>query len=177
MFLESDRIRLDKFTERSITPNYIGWLNDSEVNMYMQTGRFPVSEKDVYAPKDKTNLLFMVRYLSEKELDPYIGTASLHSIDWISRKAEIGYMIGNKNYWGRGIATEVVGILTNYGFNRLNLNKITAGVVGGNFASMKVLKKNGYVKYCEEPDDYFLNGELLSTHKFFKLQSQHKGKK
>lgn len=171
--LESDRIRLDKFTERSITPSYISWLNDYEVNKYMQTGRLLVSEKDVYAPKNDKDLLFMIRYKESDDSAPYIGTASLHRIDWVIRKAEIGYMIGDKSYWKKGIASEVVSLLTNYGFNRLNLNKITAGVVDGNEGSVKVLLKNGYEKYCEEPEDYYLDGKLLNTHKFYKLQTNH----
>jgi len=174
MFLKSDRIRIDKFTDRSITPEYILWLNDPEINMYMNTGRFPVSEKDVYAPKDQKNLLFMIRYLSEKDsLDPYIGTASLHSIDWISRKAEIGYMIGDKGYWGKGIATEVVKILCDYAFFRLNLNKVTAGVVAENIGSMRALEKNDFKLYATNPKDYFVNGKFLDSKRYFKLQENH----
>lgn len=172
--LESDRIRLDKFTERSITPTYISWLNDYEVNRYMQTGRLPVSENDMYAPKNDKDILFMIRFKEADDSLLYIGTASLHRIDWVIRKAEIGYMIGSKEFWGKGVASEVVSLLTNYGFNRLNLNKITAGVVDGNEGSVKVLVKNGYKKYCEEPEDYYLNGKLLNTHRFCKLQADHK---
>ena len=103
----------------------------------------------------------------------YVGTISLYSIDWIARKGEVGYMIGDKYHWGCGVATEAVGLVTDYGFNRLNLNKITASVVKGNEGSAKVLLKNGYKQYGTVPEDYYLEGKYLDAERFYKLQEWH----
>lgn len=171
-FLVGKSIRLVKFTDRHITPEYLGWLNNHEVNRYLCTGRLPVTKDSVFAPKNDKDLLFAIMAEPPPEYTQilnYIGTASLHKIDWIDRKGEIGYMIGNQDYWGQGVATELIGLLTSYGFNRLNLNKITAGVVDGNVGSAKALEKNGFKKYCTDPQDYFLEGQYLDTHRFYKL--------
>ena len=167
IYLLGSNLKLYKFTERYITPEYIGWLNDSETNRFLDVGRIPVVREEVFAPKDDKNLMFAVM---EEGSSNYIGTCSLHKIDWISRKAQIGYMMGSKKHWGKGLATELIGLLTDYGFNRLGLNKITAGVVDGNVGSVKVLEKNGYTKYGTNPQDYYLEGEYLDTHLFYKLR-------
>jgi hypothetical protein len=60
-----------------------------------------------------------------------------------------------------------------YAFNRLNLNKVTAGVVKGNEGSAKVLIKNGYKQYCTNPQDYYLEGKYFDTERFYKLQEWH----
>ena len=57
--------------------------------------------------------------------------------------AEIGYWIGEP-YWGLGIATQAVKMMTEYGFNQLNLVRIYSGVFAFNKASQKVLEKAGY---------------------------------
>ncbi|MBI4537507.1 MAG: GNAT family N-acetyltransferase [candidate division NC10 bacterium] len=57
--------------------------------------------------------------------------------------AEIGYWLGAA-YWGRGIATEAVRAVTAYGFSRLGLRRIFAGVFEWNPSSMRVLEKAGY---------------------------------
>ena len=62
----------------------------------------------------------------------------------IQRKsAEIGYWLG-RNYWGKGIATEAVTALTQYGFQHLDLCRIFAVSFAENDASTKVLEKAGY---------------------------------
>lgn len=158
------KIELDKFTPSYITPEYVGWINDHNINTYLCTGRMPTDAKDLFAPEDNANYIFAI--ICDNR---YIGTASLHRTDWVSKKTEIGYMIGNQNYWGNGIATEVVKLLTDRSFNILGLNKITADVVSTNNASINVLKKNNYIHYATSPQDYYLNGEYLDSYLFYRL--------
>lgn len=187
-YLQGDRVKLCKFEERSIIPEYLAWLNDPEVNKFLDTGRFPISKEEVFAPKDDKNLMFMImvnfymgdidgREMQDKDYSKYIGTCSLHKIDWITRKGEIGYMIGNKAYWGHGVGTEVVELLTDYGFNRLNLNKLVAGVVGGNTGSMEVLERNGYKQFAKFEQDHFIDGKYVDTWKFHNFQAWHNPQK
>jgi ribosomal-protein-alanine N-acetyltransferase len=51
-----------------------------------------------------------------------------------------------EEYWGRGIATEAVGAVTQHGFDALGLVRIYAAVFDGNPASVRVLEKNGFEK-------------------------------
>jgi len=57
--------------------------------------------------------------------------------------AEIGYWLGEK-YWGRGIMTEAVKLVTKYGFEKLGLRRIYAFTFLFNKASAAVLKNTGY---------------------------------
>ncbi len=63
--------------------------------------------------------------------------------DVYRRSAEIGYWLGEA-YWGRGIATEAVHAMTDYGFARFDLARLWAGVFESNPASTRVLEKAGY---------------------------------
>jgi len=70
-----------------------------------------------------------------------IGTQN----DVYQKTGEIGYWIG-ESYWGKGIATEAIRLMSAYGFEVLGLERIQAGVFAFNTISMHVLEKNGYVK-------------------------------
>lgn len=59
------------------------------------------------------------------------------------RTGEIGYWLGEE-LWGRGIATEAVGLLTPHGFGELGFLRIQAHVWANNPASARVLEKNGF---------------------------------
>ena len=179
-YLKGKTIQLVKFTDKFITANYVSWLNDFDVNKYLCTGRILVDKKDMYAPNDDKNLMFAImsnvgidsgdQPVEDKDYVHYIGTLSLHDISWVDRKGEIGYMIGSRNHWGMGVATEAVGLITDYAFNRLNLNKVAAGVVDGNVGSVRALEKNGFEQYGVKPQDYFLEGKFLDAIVFYKLQ-------
>ena len=177
-FLEGTNIKLVKFTNRFITPEYIGWLNDCDINRYLNTGRILVEKQNVYAPDSDNNLMFAImsnisadnNQFRDKDYISYIGTISLHDISWIDRKGKIGYMIGPKNYWGMGIATEAIGLVTDYAFNRLNLNKVTSGVVEENLGSLRALEKNGFKQCGLLPQDYFVDGKFFDGIRFYKLQ-------
>lgn len=60
------------------------------------------------------------------------------------RSAEIGYWLGTE-YWGRGIATEAVTLVTDWAFGAHHLLRIFAQPFTSNAASRRVLEKAGYV--------------------------------
>ena len=58
---------------------------------------------------------------------------------------EVSYIF-DSDYTGNGYCSEIVKILVDIAFNKLNLNKLYAYTKSENIASIKVLTKNGFVK-------------------------------
>lgn len=181
-YLVGSKIRLVKFTERHITARYLEWLNDHEVNRYLFVGREPLVREQINLAHNSNKHMFFAimcnlmyddsndSFVQYPDYSQYVGTASIGEIDWISRRGEIGYMIGEKNYWGAGIATDVISLLSDYCLNRINMNKVEAGVIEGNIGSMKALEKNEFREYGIIPQEYYLEGRYLNCHKYYKLQ-------
>ncbi len=61
------------------------------------------------------------------------------------RSAEIGYWLG-ETFWGKGIATDAVRAMTDYGFEALDLTRVFAVPFASSSASIRVLEKCGYVR-------------------------------
>jgi RimJ/RimL family protein N-acetyltransferase len=76
------------------------------------------------------------------------GTIGIKDIDYVNKKANIGYWIG-KHYQGKGIATECIKLVVNYTFDELKLEEISAYVFPNNNSSIRVLEKNGFIKMTE----------------------------
>lgn len=73
-----------------------------------------------------------------------VGGIGIVLKDDIYRKsAEIGYWLGEE-FWGRGIATEAVEVMTDYAFSTWDLCRISAGIFEWNPGSGRVLEKAGY---------------------------------
>ena len=71
-----------------------------------------------------------------------IGTAGFTSFDVLNNSAQIGYVL-NKNYWGKGIASEAARAVITFGFEALGLNRIEAKFIPENNSSRRVLEKCG----------------------------------
>lgn len=59
--------------------------------------------------------------------------------------AEIGYWLGEQ-YWGRGIVTEALTLVTAHAFRSFNLLRLFALPFADNGASARVLEKAGYAR-------------------------------
>ena len=58
--------------------------------------------------------------------------------------AELGFWLGEP-FWNKGIATQAVKIIIDYGFEQLGLVRICSCVFDFNKASQRVLEKSGFV--------------------------------
>ncbi|KWU59550.1 acetyltransferase [Bacillus mycoides] len=84
------------------------------------------------------------RYLIyHKDTNDFIGTASLHGINWKISKCEIGYWI-NTQFSGNGYMTEVVSELTNLGFQLLKFRRIEIRCESTNTKSRTTPEKLGF---------------------------------
>jgi [ribosomal protein S5]-alanine N-acetyltransferase len=81
--------------------------------------------------------------------------------------AEIGYWLGEP-FWGQGIGSEAVRLMTEYGFDKLDIVRIYAGVMEHNPASMRVLEKNGFEKEGVFKKAMFKKGRIIDEHRFAK---------
>jgi ribosomal-protein-alanine N-acetyltransferase len=85
--------------------------------------------------------------------------------------AELGYWIGEP-YWGKGIATEAVNLITEYGFNQLNLIRIYSGIFDFNKASQKVLEKAGFKFECIFEKSMIKNNVICNEYRYSKVKSE-----
>src|SRR5699024_2091397 len=56
----------------------------------------------------------------------------------------LAYML-NKDYWGKGVMSEVVKSVIDFGFNDIGLKRIVGYCMVENIASKNVLLKNGFI--------------------------------
>jgi RimJ/RimL family protein N-acetyltransferase len=106
---------------------------------------------------------FAIEYMGE--LAGCIGLVKQTDVYKLS--AEIGYWIGEP-YWGLGIATTAVELLTEYGFHQLGLVRIYSGVFDFNKASQRVLEKAGYQLEGIFEKSVIKNGKICNEYRYAK---------
>jgi RimJ/RimL family protein N-acetyltransferase len=84
-----------------------------------------------------------------------IGDIQLASIDWRSRAASIGCGITRQAERGKGYGCDATLTLLRYGFEHLDLHRISAATAGYNAAAQHVLAKCGFTQEgCEREAIY-----------------------
>jgi ribosomal-protein-serine acetyltransferase len=78
-----------------------------------------------------------------KDTNEFIGTASLHGINWKISKCEIGYWI-NSQFSGNGYMTEAVSELIDFGFQQLKFKRIEIRCESTNYKSRSIPEKLGF---------------------------------
>lgn len=73
-----------------------------------------------------------------------IGAAALSVTNTDHRRGEIGYVL-HPDFWSKGLATETARLLLRFGFEQLQLRRISATCHPDNHASARVLQKAGLV--------------------------------
>jgi RimJ/RimL family protein N-acetyltransferase len=99
-----------------------------------------------------------------------IGAVAINRVDTKHQCAEVGYWLGKK-YWGKGLMTEALRLLLQFGFEELKLHRIYAMAMGPNTGSRRVLEKcrftqegilrQAVLRYGKRQD--FINYGILRT--------------
>ena len=110
--------------------------------------------------KDKNRFVFAIRVQENSLL---IGSCSLSHLHWQARIAEIGIMIGNHDYHGKGFGTDTMQVLMRYGFMELNLNRIELGVNSYNPRAIHAYEKLGFRHEARVRETVFRDGEYTDS--------------
>jgi len=91
-----------------------------------------------------------------------IGTCGFTRFNIESNSAEVGYVL-NPDFWGMGIAPEVVSRVLAFGFDELELNRIEARYMVGNNRSRRVMEKVGMTFEGVNRESMHVKGEYVSV--------------
>ncbi len=167
--LITNRLELRILTQENASDSYLAWMRDDEVIKYLES-RFSI-------PKDKEDLKSFIESANNSHnylllgifirgTNAHIGNVKLGPIIYSHARSEIGYLIGQKNFWGKGYASEAIIEVCRFGFENLGLQKITAGVYDKNIASARMLIKSGFVHEATIPSHVIFEGARISSYLF-----------
>lgn len=116
--------------------------------------------------KSMSSLHFGIEHKKTKEI---IGMIGLNSINNTHLRGEMGYWVA-KPFWGNGIMFEAINLLTDFCFQKMQLERIYAHVQPENIASWKVLEKAGYEREGLLKKFLCINGTMRDHYIYAKLK-------
>lgn len=107
-----------------------------------------------------------------KEDDTVMGTIGFNNYT-SQHRANIGYDLRSE-FWNRGIISEALKAVVEFGFSKLQINRIEAEVMQGNIASERVLEKLGFTKEGILRDWMYWNEKHYDMTMYSLLRAEHK---
>ncbi|KHM52663.1 hypothetical protein NZ47_03425 [Anaerovibrio lipolyticus] len=158
------------------TPSYVSWLEDPEVNQYLETRWTEQTLESVRSfvqsqLGSENSILFAIMLEDDGR---HIGNIKLGPINEHHHYADISYFIGDKSMWGKGIATKAINLVCGYGISDMNLHRIEAGTYAKAIGSQRALEKNGFIKEAVFRKQVITNNGYEDVYRYGLLMDEYK---
>ena len=119
------------------------WLTDPFINKYLSQNfkSLTVEQEEEWFAYIQDSQKDMVFAILDREAGSHIGNCALHKIDKNVGCCELGIVIGEKEYWGKGYGTDSIKTLVDFALKELGLFKIKLNVYTYNHRAIKAYSK------------------------------------
>ena len=144
--IETERLRLRRFTMDDAEDMYRSWACDPQVTKYLTWPAHESAEVSrailaLWIPQYEDGAFFNWA-IEWKETGAVIGNISVVRLFEELEAADIGYCLG-RAFWGRGIMTEALRAVMAFLFDEAGLNRVAASHDANNPGSGRVMEKAG----------------------------------
>ena len=178
MILRGEKVILKLSTLKHV-PLYWKWIRDKEVTRYLTGAQFPKTYRAEIrwfrqTKRKKDEKLFIILDAATKKP---IGNLGIHQISIFNKKAGIGLMIGEKDFWNKGYGTDALKTALRYCFKKLKLNKVTLTVDVQNKRGIRCYEKCGFVTIGFLKDDAIRSGIMKDSYLMEAFANERKKKR
>jgi ribosomal-protein-alanine N-acetyltransferase len=159
----TERLVLDPVRAADVDGPYSRWFDDPEVVRHLETagplGRERIAAFVESCIADPATILLAIRWRSGST---HIGNVKLGPIVARHAHAGVGIVVGDRAFWGRGVAREVLAEVSRFAFATLPLEKLIAGVVVENLGSIRAFEAAGFQREALRRRHFRTNDGRLS---------------
>ena len=140
------KVRIREKRETDIRNEY-SWRIDPELSRLDATRPMTMSYEDFfrYSREEMQFPNYRSKRLAVETLEGiHIGNIMYYDLDMRSRQAELGIMIGDKEYLSSGYGTDTVNTLLRHLFTTLELDKVYLHTLSWNYRAQASFNKSGF---------------------------------
>ena len=176
--LQNDVVALRPLEESDL-PTTVVWRNDPEIRDQVLSFRFPVSHvmeaKFIERAITGSGTDQCVAGIVDRLDNALCGLVYLRDIDWVSRNACFGMMIGRQDRQRRGLGRGALRLMLHHAFNVLNLERVYLYVVEYNQPARRLYETTGFVYEGALRKHVALDGRYYDLLPMGLLRREYKG--
>lgn len=161
--------------ERADIPLFVAWLNDYETSRHLTTRAplsLPLEERwfeDMLTRQGKDAYHFVICLLVDRRA---IGTAALFGLDLLNGQAGFGIFIGDRTLLNRGLGTDALEAISDFGFGELRLERIWLDVFTENARAKRSYEKAGFSVEGTLRHDMYRGGRFQDVYRMSLLRAE-----
>jgi RimJ/RimL family protein N-acetyltransferase len=153
--ISGDKVKLREKRLADAANDY-AWLIDAELAA-LDAAPLPTTTFPQYLADYTSDLRYppTVRhqFAIETKEGKHIGNCTYYGIDRDKGQAELGIMIGDRDYWDKGYGADAVTTLLEYVFEKTRLNRLYLKTLVDNKRAQKCFAKCGFTPYSHLKKD------------------------
>jgi len=154
----SNRVSLRLLTEDDVTEEYVGWFRDAVVTEYLDSQGFSVEDAREYLRQGRESRAYFMYAVIDNDSRLHIGNVKLGPISWLHGTADLVTVIGRREFWGKGLATEAIKAGNQIAFKDYGIRKLNGGIAEGNEGSVKAYTRAGWVIEARLKGHHMIDG-------------------
>jgi FemAB family protein len=163
--LVSARLFLRSLETTDATPRYVDWLNDPDINQYLESRHKSNTIEDVrqFIVDNNESSKYVLFGIFKRDDGHHIGNLRIGPMDSNHQTAWVGIMIGEKSCFGRGFASEAILAASRYCQESLGLTKLLAGIYETNLSSVGAFRRAGFQLEARHISQAAIDADRIDT--------------
>ncbi|WP_333599874.1 GNAT family N-acetyltransferase [Flavobacterium sp.] len=170
----------DRLLLRKLSPEVFQYIYEKYSDAELLTFLGLTDENALAVEKEKFrkglstfNKSFLYFQLLDKSTNKIIGWCGYHTWYLDHNRAEIGYGLFDDNYKQKGLMSEAVKAILEYGFGSMKLHRVEAFIGTENQASLNLVAKFGFTKEGQLREHYHKNNIMEDSVVFGLLKQEY----
>ncbi len=153
-------ISLRELTPEDIDERYLSWFRDSVVTQFLSARNLTRQDVIDYIEEGRRSGTYYMLALCDAASGLHIGNVKIGPIDRGHGNSDLVTVIGDRNFWGKGLATEAISLASQLAFEVYGIRKLCGSIISNNVGSIKSYTRGGWHVECVRKHQYLIDGEL-----------------
>ena len=158
--VEGEAIFLRPLSADDVTEAYLRWLTDPEIGRFLETRHRPQTMQTIREFVERVNarddeFLFGICLKADGR---HVGNIKIGPVKQNHSLADVSLLIGERDCWGRGIATDAIRAVSRFAFQSIGIVKLNAAAYAENRGSIGAFQRAGYTQEGLRRKHYVLDG-------------------
>lgn len=153
-------VALRDLTHDDITERYLSWFRDGTVTQFLSARNLCRENVIAYMDEGRETGVYHMLALCDAATGLHIGNVKVGPIDREHGTSDLVTVIGDRTFWGKGLATEAIALASQAAFKQFGIRKLCGSIIGNNLGSVKSYTRGGWHVECVRKSQYWVDGVL-----------------
>jgi RimJ/RimL family protein N-acetyltransferase/ABC-type transporter Mla MlaB component len=140
-----EKVILRPLTIADVTPRYLEWFADDLVTEFLDARNLTREDVKSHIHRGLAENDYFMCAICDRESGLHVGNVKIGPIRWRHASADMVTVIGDRRFWGRGFATEAIGMAMALAFKVLGIRRLHAAIHRDNVGSLNAYTRAGWM--------------------------------